>query len=133
MNGVKTWQLIWSILGVLHSTLSLVIRARLKPISLLISERKIRYVQNVLLKDSQTSELVKLLMAQELAQKSSPFYKDLARWVAPINQRPKTISSTSIALLKEQTIVNRSKGILLERAKMEQRICNSKGDKSKGE
>jgi len=85
-----------SILGVRHSTPSLVIYTELglKPIGLLISERKIRYVQNVLEKDSQTSELVKLLMIQELAEKSSPFYKDLARRVEPINQKPETINST---------------------------------------
>ena len=95
-----------SILGVRHSTPSLVIYTELglKPIGLLISERKIRYVQNVLEKDSQTSELVKLLMIQELAEKTSPFYKDLARRVEPINQKPETISSTSVALLKEHTI-----------------------------
>ena len=94
-----------SILGVRHSTSSLVIYTELglKPIGLLISERKIRYVQHVLEKDSQTSELVKLLMTQELAEKSSPFYKDLARQVEPINQKPETIGPTSVALLKEHT------------------------------
>ena len=43
-------------------------------------------------------------MTQEPAEKSSPFYKDLARQVEPINQKPKTINFTSIALLKEHTI-----------------------------
>ena len=44
-----------SILGVRHSTPGLVIYTELglKPIGLLISERKIRYVRSILVKDSQ--------------------------------------------------------------------------------
>ena len=54
------------------------------------------------MKDSQTSELVQLLMTQELAE--SPFYKDLARRVEPIDQTIVTINSTSAALLNAHTI-----------------------------
>ena len=50
-----------------HSWSSHIYKLGLKPISLLISERKIRYVQNILMIDSRTSEIVNLLMVQELA------------------------------------------------------------------
>jgi len=43
-------------------------------------------------------------MTQELAEKSSPFYKDLARRVEPIDQTIVTINSTSAALLNAHTI-----------------------------
>lgn len=46
------------------------------------------------MKDSHTSELVQLLMTQELAEKSSPFYKDLGRGVEPIDQTIVAINST---------------------------------------
>ena len=56
------------------------------------------------MKDSHTSELVQLLMTQELAEKSSPFYKDLGRGVEPIDQTIVAINSTSAALLNAHTI-----------------------------
>ena len=104
------------ILGVRQSTANVVIYTELglKPITLLISERKFRYISAILQSGYRGSELVKLLIIQHLEEKTSSFYTDLSRRLSIINQAPEDLSYQSIPLLQEkvkETIISQIKSL----------------------
>lgn len=92
-----------SILGVRQSTAGMVVYTELglKPISLLISERKIRYISSVLNNNYKGSQLVKLLMIRLMEEKNSPFYQDLKRRLEPIKVLPENITVSTVGQLNE--------------------------------
>ena len=94
------------ILGVRDSTANVVVYSELglKPVSLLISERKIRFVLTILGNSYKGSELVKLIMNEHLSEKNSPFYTDLGRRLNPINLKPENISKSSVNFLLKKEV-----------------------------
>ena len=101
-----------SILGIRQSTAGPVVYTELglKPISMLITERKIRYVSQVLHPDYQGSEIVKFLMGQHMREKCSLFYKDMATRLNDIHVKPEDIDASTLKRYQDSVIA----GIILK-------------------
>ena len=99
-----------SMLGVRQSTAGPLVYAELglKPITLLITERKIRYVEHVMRPTYCGSKIVKLMMTQQLSGENSPFYVDLARRLKGVNLRPIDIDHTTLRSVQKQVITDLS-------------------------
>ena len=90
------------ILGLRASTAGPVVYMELgfKPISLLLSERKVRFVYPITRASYKGSPLVQLVMRRHMEDQSSPFYLDLARRLSVVGVSPESMTGNSVRLLQ---------------------------------
>ena len=95
-----------SILGLRQSTAGQIVYTELglKPIRLLITERKVRYYLSVMAHRSRSSKIVQLLMKQQIDDKTSLYYCDLARRVSIADLHPEDLQPSSLNIIRKAIV-----------------------------